>query len=323
MNKEIKIVMYHFIRDLYSSEYPTIKGLDINIFEKQLDYLKNQYEILRMEDVITAFKFRDDSLLPEQGVLLTFDDGYIDHYEVVYPILKKNKVQGSFFPNGMALKEHKLMTVNRIHFILAVMESQDKYFYRKLVQECFSLMDEYRKQGVRLKSNEEYYRKLATPNRWDSGEVIFVKYLLQTVLPEDIRTAIAKKLFEKYVGIPEDVFAKKLYMSKEQIREMKQDGMFIGLHGYDHYWLGKLSPEKMHKDIEKALDYFQDVVDRKCWVISYPYGNYSDDVLDYVKKKGCVLGVSVVAETTRFGIHNSLILPRYDANDVFPQGDRV
>ena len=111
--------------------------------------------------------------------------------------------------------------------------------------------------------------------------------------------------------------------NKEQILEMKHDGMFFGVHGYNHYWLGKLTPERMHKDIEKALDYFQDVVDRECWVMSYPYGNYTDDVLDYIKKSGCVLGVSVVAETTRFGIHNSLILPRYDANDVFPQGDRV
>ena len=134
-------------------------------------------------------------------MLLTFDDGYIDHYQEVYPILKKYGVQGSFFPNGMAVKEHKLLTVNRIHFILAAAEAKDKYFYRELVQECFSLMDEYRNQGVRLKSNEEYYTELAIPNRWDPGGVIFVKRLLQNALPENIRTAIAMKLFEKYVTI--------------------------------------------------------------------------------------------------------------------------
>lgn len=323
MNKEMKLVMYHYVRDLQASEYPAIKGLDVNIFEKQLEYLTNEYDILRMEDVITAYNTGDDSALPERGVLLTFDDGYIDHYEVVYPILKKYGVQGSFFPNGMAVKEHKLLTVNRIHFILAAAEAQDEHFYRELVQECFSLMDEYRKQGVQLKSNEEYYRELAVSNRWDPGEVIFVKRLLQNALPEDIRTAIAERLFEKYVGIPEDAFAKKLYMSNKQIREMRRDGMFFGLHGYDHYWLGKLTPEKMHEDIEKALDYFQDVIDRECWVMNYPYGNYSDEVLDYIKKIGCVLGVSVVAETARFGTHNPFILPRYDANDVFPKGDKV
>ena len=323
MNKEIKIIMYHYVRDLQASEYPAIKGLDVSIFEKQMKYLTNQYDILRMEDVISAYKTGDDSMLPEQGVLLTFDDGYIDHYEMVYPILKKYGVQGSFFPNGMAVKEHKLLTVNRIHFILAAAEAQDKYFYRELVQECFSLMDEFRTQGVRLKSNEEYYRELAIPNRWDPGEVIFVKRLLQNALPEDIRTAIAKRLFEKYVGIAEDVFAKKLYMNEEQIREMKRDGMFFGLHGYDHYWLGKLTPEKMHEDIEKALDCFQDVIDRECWVMNYPYGNYSAEVLDYIREIGCVLGVSVVVETARLGTHNPLILPRYDANDVFPKGEKV
>lgn len=323
MNKEIKIVMYHYVRDLQASEYPTIKGLDVNIFEKQIEYLTNQYDILRMEDVITAYKTGDDSILPEHGILLTFDDGYIDHYEVVYPILKKFGVQGSFFPNGMAVKEHKLLTVNRIHFILAAAEAQDKLFYKKLVQECFSLLDGYRNQGINMKLNEEYYRELAIPNRWDPEEVIFVKRLLQNALPEDIRTAMAKSLFERYVAIPENVFAKNLYMNEEQIREMRRGGMFFGLHGYDHYWLGKLTPEKMHEDMKKALDCFQNVIDRECWVMNYPYGNYSADVLDYIRGNGCVLGVTVEAETARFGIHNPLTLPRYDANDVFPKGEKV
>lgn len=111
--------MCHYDRDLRASEYPAIKGLDVSIFEKQMEYLTNRYDILRMEDVISAYKTGDDSMLSEHGVLLTFDDGYIDHYEEVYPILKKYGVQGSFVPNGMAVKEHKLLTVNRTHFILA------------------------------------------------------------------------------------------------------------------------------------------------------------------------------------------------------------
>lgn len=71
------------------------------------------------------------------------------------------------------------------------------------------------------------------------------------------------------------------------------------------------------------LDAIQNAIERECWVMNYPYGNISDDVLDYIRKTGCVLGVSVMAETARLGIGNSLILPRYDANDVYPKGYKM
>jgi peptidoglycan/xylan/chitin deacetylase (PgdA/CDA1 family) len=320
MNREIKIVMYHYVRDLQASEYPAIKGLDVKIFEKQMEYLREHYTILRMEDVIEAVKSGDNSKLPKNGVLLTFDDGYIDHYEVVYPILKRYGAQGSFFPNAMAVEEHKLLTVNRIHFILAAAETGT---VQNLVQECFSMMDEYRSQGVELQSNEELYREYAIPNRWDPAEVIFVKRLLQNALPEEIRTEMAKKLFAKYVGAPEDIFAGKLYMNKEQMLEMKRNGMFFGLHGYDHYWLSKLPEEKMKNDIDKARNCFADVIDRDCYVMNYPYGDFSDAVLHYIKENGCIIGLTTVAETAKIGTDNPFMLPRYDANDVYPRGERV
>lgn len=183
------------------------------MFEKQLAYLLEHYTPVRMDEILAAYQKNDFSDIPENGFVLTFDDGYIDHYEVVYPILKKVGVQGVFFPNTMAWKENKLLTVNRIHFILAAVELKGSLAMNQLVADCFEEMDFYRNQGVTLLSNEELYQNLAVANRWDPGEVIFVKRLLQNALPEEIRTEIAKHLFQKYVGCEESTFAEKLYMN--------------------------------------------------------------------------------------------------------------
>lgn len=317
MTKKITIVMYHYVRDLKNSKYPEIKGLDTALFEEQLQYIKEHFQVIRMEELIEAVQKKDDSGLPERPLLLTFDDGYTDHYEVVYPLLKKYGMQGSFFPNAKAVKEHKLLDVNKIHHILATAPIEN------LVKDCFKAMDKYRAEGAEIPENDVLYKELAVANRWDPAEVIFVKRLLQNRLPEDIRGEIATELFEKYVGVSEEEFAKELYMDKEQILEMKENGMFFGLHGYDHYWLGKLPEEQMRKDIKKALEFFSDVVDTKCWVMNYPYGHYSDDVVKYISSIGCVLGLTVEVRYADIIQDNRYLLPRFDTNDLPPKGDKV
>ncbi len=53
MNK-LKIVMYHYVRDLLHSRYPKIKGLDVNLFRQQIQFLKSNFSIVTMEEVISA-----------------------------------------------------------------------------------------------------------------------------------------------------------------------------------------------------------------------------------------------------------------------------
>ena len=81
------IAMYHYTRDLAHSRYPGIKGLDVTLFRDQIRFFKEHFTIVRMEQVTEAI--REGTALPEDAVLLTFDDGYIDHYTFAFPILEE------------------------------------------------------------------------------------------------------------------------------------------------------------------------------------------------------------------------------------------
>ena len=81
----ITIVMYHYVRNLRRSRFPGIKGLDLGLFRAQLSYMERHYTMIRMEDLIAALD--GGPSLPERAALLTFDDGFIDHFEFVYPLL--------------------------------------------------------------------------------------------------------------------------------------------------------------------------------------------------------------------------------------------
>lgn len=310
---KLYISMYHYTRDLVHSRYPGIKGLDIELFKKQIEFMKANFSIVTMEQVIASIK--GEEILPENALLLTFDDGYIDNYMYAFPILEDAGVQGSFFISGKTFDTHQLLDVNKIHYILA---SAD---INSLLIDVFERLNHYRGKEFEYASNDELFNQYAVSNRFDCKETIFVKRILQTVLPEKLRNIISSDLFEKYVGVSEETLAYELYMSEEQIKSMKRHGMFIGLHGYDHYWLGNLNTEQMKTDITKALEVMDSFIKKNEWVMNYPYGSYNSDVIDFIKSKGAVLGVTTEVRVADLSMDSVYELPRLDCNDFPPKSE--
>ena len=308
------ICMYHYIRDLNHSRYPEIKGLDVKLFQKQIAFMSHHFNIVRMEQVLEAIK--GNALLPDNALLLTFDDGYIDNYTYAMPILEENAFQGSFFIPGKTFATHQLLDVNKIHYILASANINN------LLRDVKERINFYRGTEYDIVPTELRWEKYAIANRYDNKETIFIKRMLQTVLPEILRNRISSDLFEKYVGISEEKLSYELYMTEGQIKTMKRHGMFIGVHGYDHYWLGNLPEDKMKKDIDLAMDTMSPFIDPKCWVMNYPYGNYNNKVLEYISNQGAVAGLTTEVRIAELEKEDPLQLPRLDCNDFPPKSEK-
>jgi len=263
-----------------------------------------------MNQVLDALNGK--SSLPEDALLLTFDDGYIDHYTCVFPVLNEFRLSGCFFIPAKTFSTHKLLDVNKIHYILACADEN------QLIEDVKLQMDYYRGREYDYAPTDELYFNYAKANRFDTKNTIFIKRMLQTVLPERLRNIISSNLFEKYVGITEEQLAYELYMSEDQISMMKRNGMHIGIHGYDHYWLGNLPTEQMKKDIDQALITMDGFIDRNRWSMNYPYGSYNQDVLDYIKEKGAQAGFTTEVRIADVKFDLPLTIPRLDCNDFPP-----
>jgi len=311
---KLHIVMYHYVRDLVNSRYPQIKGLDLNLFEKQIAFLQENFTFVCAEDLLEARL--GGKILPENAIFLTFDDGYIDHYTNVFPLLKEKKIPAFFSMPGKILKEGKLLDVNKIHFILASAEKG------ALRESLFSLMNYYRGTEYTFPKNEVLYNEYAMEGRFDDKDTAFIKKMLQFVLPETLRNKIVDALFREYISLSENAFSKELYMSIEQVRLMKSEGMHFGIHGYDHYWLGEMNKEEMIHDVERALDVFDDVLDRKEWIMCYPYGSYSKETLDFLATTNCAIGLTTKVAVAKISEDNWLTLPRLDTNDYPPKSEK-
>jgi len=315
MNAPLTVVMYHYVRQLQHSRFPEIKGLTVDQFNGQLEYMQRNYYFVTFEELMTSLDGRRDPL-PRNAAILTFDDGYIDHFTNVFPILDQKGIQGWFFPIGKAVSDHRVLDVNKIHFVLASVP--DKI---DIVREIFSLMDKLRLEHE-LESNEYYYQTYAHASRFDPPEVIFIKRLLQRGLTESTRAEIIDRLFRKYVADDEAAFARELYMSFDQLLCLRRAGMYIGSHSYEHRWLDSLSPAEQEAEIGSSLRFLGELgCDLQNWAFNYPYGGYDESVVSILKASGAKFGLTTKIGIADLGNDNPLLLPRLDTNDLPKHGD--
>jgi len=106
------------------------------------------------------------------------------------------------------------------------------------------------------------------------------------------------------------------YMSWEQIKEIEKEKFaFIGNHSHSHDYLLDLTFENFKKDINKSIEIFEKELGYNPIFFSYPFGEYSLEQINYIKKKF----------KYGFGQHSGVIdlnkniyeLPRFPINEKY------
>ena len=78
------ILLYHRVNNLLID--PQELSVTPENFELQLQFLKSQFKILSLKELLER---RDNGLDIDGTIALTFDDGYADNYYNALPILEK------------------------------------------------------------------------------------------------------------------------------------------------------------------------------------------------------------------------------------------
>lgn len=304
------IVMYHYVRELRRSKYPEIKGLEVSLFEGQIEYMRRFYTFVSPQQVVQACL--GQASLPPNAALLTFDDGYSDHYTHVFPILKRQGISGVFFPPAAAILEHRVLDVNKIHYVLASAAPT-----QEIIETLYAELEALRSQGHALASNEELYAQFAGQGIYDPPDVVFIKRLLQRGLAPKLRGALVDKLFRQHVTQDEAAFAKELYLSREQIQEMQAQGMVFGNHGYEHVWMDRLPPQAQRRELEKGLEFLQELgAATTNWLMCYPYGAHNESLRALCAELGCAAAFTTQVDIAKVGPEHALSLARLDTNDL-------
>lgn len=94
----VPILIYHSVRPYYPGITNIVKEYTVppNIFDDQLRYLRdNGYTPITLDD-LTAH-FNSNKSLPDQPIIITFDDGWENQYRYAFPIMQKYGYTGIFY----------------------------------------------------------------------------------------------------------------------------------------------------------------------------------------------------------------------------------
>ena len=187
---------------------------------------------------------------------MTFDDGLIDHYYNVYPILKKHRVYGLFFPLSLPKMENKFANVHKVHLLRQKL-GEDNFaekFYNSISKEYIDL-------AKRKKRNNLY--------KWDNEKIALTKILANFIIPYKVLDETIENLFNENIKKNVTDF----YLTDDQIKEMHKNGHSFGAHGHEHKIFSRLTKEQQYKDISISKNYLENVIDESIISFCYPYGD--------------------------------------------------
>jgi peptidoglycan/xylan/chitin deacetylase (PgdA/CDA1 family) len=302
-------IAYHYVRPSGDEAFPDLKGLCIEDFRGQLDYLRSYYHLIDPR-LLIEYLAGSAPELPPRAALLTFDDGLADHYLYVLPILREYGLAGAFFPPVQAVVERKLLDVHKAHFILARVRDKG------LVAEALCELVDDRCGEFNLESVETYRKRWATEGRYgDEPAVVFVKRMLQKGLPAVARSRFADELFSRFVSGDQRGFADELYLNSRQMGEMTDAGMYIGGHGYSHSWLDTLDREEQLSEVLAMRHFLGSFHSADApWLLTYPHGSHNPALQSLLAEQGCIAAFTVEIGIAELDRDSPLALPRLDTN---------
>lgn len=288
---------YHYIRESFESKYPSIFGLTPKQFEKQLIELSKHGGFISQSELL---RFRNQPF-DEKYILITFDDGLKEQFELAKPILNRMGIPFICFINTMNFTDKRVSLVHKTHMVRSEISSEEVIH---IIESEFNL---------RL-SNEDKTKAKINYN-YDDDKVAYLKYLLNFKLSFEDQAKIMNPIFNSLWN--ENEVVENLYMSDSQLQCLFDEDS-LGSHSHSHIPLGIFEQDIIFEEFNKTQTFFKKKFGKKAVSISYPYGSFEacDKVTDLAAQHHFKLGFSMERVASKSIDKNPLMVSRFDCNDM-------
>jgi peptidoglycan/xylan/chitin deacetylase (PgdA/CDA1 family) len=278
LRKDLRILAYHRVLPLPN---PATYEFDLEListppdqFREQMLLLKERFLPMRLSDV--AAELDAGRELPADAVVVTFDDGYNDNYDVVFPILRELGVPATFF-------------VSTGHIDSGRPYAYDWLVHMVLLSPASRLVLPELGMDVPLPPDRSARRAIA-------GHVLHQMKEIGALE----QTAMIQRL-EREWNMPSDTAPPDCRpMTWDQLREMHAAGFEIGSHGVHHWMLAKLPQAELDDEIRQSKETLQRELGVAPLLMSYPVGSgraFDQRVIDSTREAGYALACSYISGT--------------------------
>ena len=266
--RNVQILTYHRVNDENDQFFP---AMPVSVFQSQMEHLSECYLVLPLEEM--AKRIEDDDI-PDNAVVITFDDGYRDNYTQAFPILRRLLIPATIFLATGVIGTNGVLWHDRVFsaFRLTKKTALIGFFERP--------------SNVELSSQEDKLR----------AQTRVLKFLRG--LHERERDVQICRLLE-CLAVGSDVEQERIMLNWEEVSHMRREGISFGSHTVTHPILSRLSQE----EVEKQVALSSEAIERHACVrprtFAYPNGTREDftETTKHVLKEAGYL----CAVTTTFG----------------------
>ena len=296
------VFTYHYVRNIIYKN-PGIHPVSLDQFNKDIKQLKRSLKFYN-----TEYYFEDTKLNEHDFFSITFDDGIIDQSKDVLNILNENKIKGIFFINSRPYVEKIPNIVNKFHWIRSNF-SQD-HFAKEFTNILKSL-------DISIENNISANAQLI--HKHDNKDVAIIKYLISTILPNNTLEKLSD-IFLDRLNVSNHALCEQIYIDKDTLVEMHNEGHAIELHGHSHYMYSRLNNDDMKLDLNKNIDFLKKLIGKKEFLFAYPYGRANaipDDQEDLFQlfQSNNVRKIFTLNSSKNI-LNNNLIVDRFTNNEI-------
>ena len=245
--QNVQILTYHRVNDERDPFFP---ATPIRMFTRQLEFLSSHFAMWSLEHAVEGLTKKD---LPENVVVLTFDDGYADNYAYAFPILQAYQAPATVFLATDVIGTERTLWHDRV-FVA----------FRETRAPRLDL-------GETAKSVHPY------PLTTREEKVIALTCVLGFLrtLGDEQRDYWIDRLVA-LLAVDQPQRQPRLMLTWEEVMTMSAAGISFGSHTCSHPILANLSAARMREEICESQKKIEHYLRKPVTTFAYPNGKSSD-----------------------------------------------
>jgi peptidoglycan/xylan/chitin deacetylase (PgdA/CDA1 family) len=286
---------------------PTETAYDQDVFsatqdelDQQLRLLKKTCDTVTLDDAISIVEGR--TKLRRTAVLVTFDDGYLDNYELAFPVMAANQVQGVFFLPTAFIGTNRIAWWDSVSYIIRRSRKSTIHFRGR----PYSLSPD--SMIFVIREVQQWYKDVllsnAAPTRQVSTKASIAQGRSVTTYAGNSDSDLSEESFlselENACEAERPPTSARCFMNWDEATTMVRGGMAVGSHTHNHELLASISDERQYHELSESKTILENRLPVRVNSIAYPNGlqaDFSSVTREAATKLGYRIGFSFYGGT--------------------------